>query len=151
MLEAIDVHADGLKRAALAAGPAAPVPNCPNWTVHDLVTHIASVHCAAIGLVLERPVPPVPPADWEDVLGWWDGQRLALREALARNPESSWTPRLAHATAIHRLDAESALEEAPKTRLPPEFTQGAGEIVCAVVLPGPAGCGRGYPARLPAL
>ncbi|HET6706366.1 maleylpyruvate isomerase N-terminal domain-containing protein [Amycolatopsis sp.] len=54
MLEAIDVHADALKRAALTAGPAAPVPNCPNWTVHDLVTHIASVHCAAIGLALDR-------------------------------------------------------------------------------------------------
>ncbi|MGK3199489.1 maleylpyruvate isomerase N-terminal domain-containing protein [Amycolatopsis sp. MEPSY49] len=151
MLEAIDVHADALKRAALTAGPAAPVPNCPKWTVHDLVTHIALVHCAAIGLVLDRPLRPAPPEAWEDVLGWWDGQRLALREALARTPESPWTSRLAHATAIHRVDAESALEEAPKTRLSPEFAQHAGEIVCAVVLPGTAGCGSWYPARLPAV
>lgn len=148
MLEAIDVHADALKRAALTAGPAAPVPNCPKWTVHDLVTHIASVHCAAIGLVLDRPSPPTPPLGWEDVLGWWDGQRLALREALARNPQSPWTPRLAHATAIHRLDAESALARPVPTRLPPEFAHDAGEIVCAVLLPGSPRCDSGD--RLPA-
>jgi uncharacterized protein (TIGR03083 family) len=135
MLEAIDVHADGLKRAALKAGPAAPVPNCPKWTVHDLVTHIAFVHSFAVGLAMNRPAKPAPPPDWEDVLGWWDGQRLALREALAKDPETpafspypgfdvtvgDWTRRMAHETAIHRLDAESALEDVPPTRFSPEF------------------------------
>ncbi|WP_370970260.1 maleylpyruvate isomerase family mycothiol-dependent enzyme [Amycolatopsis sp. cg9] len=135
MLEAIDVHADALKRAALKAGPAAPVPNCPKWTVHDLVTHVAFVHCFAIGLAVNQPRKPAPPADWEDVLGWWDGQRLALREALGRAPETpafspypgfevtvgDWTRRMAHETAIHRLDAESALGEAPETRFSPAF------------------------------
>ncbi|GHG49102.1 MULTISPECIES: maleylpyruvate isomerase N-terminal domain-containing protein [Amycolatopsis] len=148
MLEAIDVHADALKRAALTAGPSARVPNCPKWTVHDLVAHIASVHGAAIGLVLDRPLSPTPPPDWEDVLGWWDGQRLALREALIRNPGSPWTGRLAHATAIHRLDAESALAQPVPTRLSPEFARGAAEMVCGVLLPGSAGCGSGD--RLPA-
>ncbi|WP_242548074.1 hypothetical protein [Amycolatopsis sp. MtRt-6] len=112
------------------------------------MTHIASLHCAVIGLVLDRPLQPSPPPGWDDVLGWWDGQRLALREALVRNPGSPWTPRLAHATAIHRLDAESALARPAPTRLPTEFTQWAGEIVCAAVLPGSAGCGSGD--RLPA-
>ncbi|MEV7091954.1 maleylpyruvate isomerase family mycothiol-dependent enzyme [Amycolatopsis sp. NPDC051045] len=135
MLEAIDVHADGLKRAALRAGPAARVPNCPKWTVQDLVTHIAFVHAFAVGLALNRPAKPAPPPDWEDVLGWWDGQRLALREALDRAPEApafspypgfdvtvgDWTRRMAHETAIHRLDAESALEDVPPTRFSPEF------------------------------
>ena len=135
MLEAIDVHADGLKRAALAAGPSAPVPNCPKWTVHDLVTHLAFVHAFAVGLAVNRPAKPAPPEDWEDVLGWWDGQRLALREALGRDPEApafspypgfdvtvgDWTRRMAHETAIHRLDAESALEDGPDTRFSPTF------------------------------
>ncbi|GLY41033.1 hypothetical protein Amsp01_070560 [Amycolatopsis sp. NBRC 101858] len=135
MLEAIDIHADALKRAALTAGPAARVPNCPKWTVHDLVAHIALVHCFAIGLAMNRPAKPAPPPDWEDLLGWWDGQRLALREALGQDPGSpayspypgfdvtvgDWTRRMAHETAIHRLDAESALEEAPETRFSPEF------------------------------
>ncbi|MEU4246010.1 maleylpyruvate isomerase family mycothiol-dependent enzyme [Amycolatopsis sp. NPDC026612] len=135
MLEAIDVHADGLKRAALKAGPAARVPNCPEWTVQDLVSHIAFVHAFAVGLAVNRPVQPAPPPDWDDVLGWWDGQRLALREALNRAPETpafspypgfavtvgDWTRRMAHETAIHRLDAESALEDGPPTRFSPSF------------------------------
>jgi uncharacterized protein (TIGR03083 family) len=134
-LEAIDVHADGLKRAALIAGPAAPVPNCPKWTVHELVTHIAFVHCFAVGLAMNRPARPEPPEDWTDILGWWDGQRLALREALGHAPETpafspypgfdttvgDWTRRMAHETAIHRLDAESALDEVPPTRFSPGF------------------------------
>jgi len=135
MLEAIDIHADALKRAALTAGPAARVPNCPKWTVHDLVAHIAFVHGFAVGLAVNRPVKPEPPADWDDVLGWWDGQRLALREALAKDPEApafspypgfevtvgDWTRRMAHETAIHRLDAESALDDVPPTRFEPGF------------------------------
>jgi uncharacterized protein (TIGR03083 family) len=99
------------------------------------VTHIAFVHSFAIGLAVNRPVKPTPPPDWDDVLGWWDGQRLALREALSRDPEAlafspypgfestvgDWTRRMAHETAIHRLDAESALEDVPPTRFSPEF------------------------------
>ncbi|MFJ1762370.1 maleylpyruvate isomerase family mycothiol-dependent enzyme [Amycolatopsis sp. NPDC088138] len=105
----------------MKAGPTAPVRNCPKWTVHDLVAHIASVYGFAVGVTLDRPVKPEPPADWDDVLGWWDGQRLALREVLARNPGTPWGRRMAHETAIHRLDAESALEDVPKTRFSPEF------------------------------
>ncbi|MEV6623000.1 maleylpyruvate isomerase family mycothiol-dependent enzyme [Amycolatopsis sp. NPDC051106] len=135
MREAIDIHADALKRAALQAGPAARVPNCPKWTVRDLVGHIAFVHCFAVGLAVNRPAKPAPPADWEDLLGWWDGQRLALREALAQDPGApayspypgfavtvgDWTRRMAHETAIHRLDAESALGDVPPTRFEPGF------------------------------
>jgi uncharacterized protein (TIGR03083 family) len=135
MREAIDIHADALKRAALKAGPAARVPNCPKWTVRDLVGHIAFVHCFAVGLAVNRPAKPVPPVDWEDLLGWWDGQRLALREALAKDPGApayspypgfdvtvgDWTRRMAHETAIHRLDAESALGDVPPTRFEPGF------------------------------
>jgi uncharacterized protein (TIGR03083 family) len=135
MLEAIDIHADGLKRAALTAGPAAPVRNCPKWTVRDLVAHIAFVHGLAVSLAVNRPVMPVPPDDWVDLLGWWDGQRLAMREAFGQAPETpafspypgfdvtvgDWTRRMAHETAIHRLDAESALADLPPTRFSPDF------------------------------
>lgn len=99
------------------------------------MTHIAFVHGLAVGLAVNRPVRPVPPEGWDDVLGWWDGQRLALREALGRDPETpafspypgfavtagDWTRRMAHETAIHRLDAESAREDAPRTRFSPAF------------------------------
>jgi uncharacterized protein (TIGR03083 family) len=108
------------------------------------VTHIAFVHGFVVGLAVNRPVKPEPPADWADVLGWWDGQRLALREALGCDPGSpafspypgfdttvgDWTRRMAHETAIHRLDAESALEDAPGTRFSPEFaTDGIDEFL----------------------
>ena len=99
------------------------------------MTHIAFVHGFAVGLAMNRPVPPAPPPGWDDVLGWWDGQRLALREALGRAPETpafspypgfattvgDWTRRMAHETAIHRLDAESAFEDGPATRFSPGF------------------------------
>lgn len=99
------------------------------------MAHIAFVHGFAVSLALNHPVRPEPPADWEDVLGWWDGQRLALREALGRAPETpafspypgfaetvaDWTRRMAHETAIHRLDAESALGDVPETRFSAEF------------------------------
>ena len=97
--------------------------------------HIAFVHGFAVGLAVNRPAKPAPPADWEDLLGWWDGQRLALREALAQDPGApayspysgfdvtvgDWTRRMAHETAIHRLDAESALGDVPPTRFEPGF------------------------------
>lgn len=132
MREAIDIHADALKRAALEAGPTAPVRNCPKWTVHDLVAHIGFVHGLAVSLAVNRPVKPVPPSGWDDLLGWWDGHRLALREAFGQDPEApafspypgfdvtvgDWTRRMAHETAIHRLDAESALADVPPTRFP---------------------------------
>ncbi|WP_084093630.1 maleylpyruvate isomerase family mycothiol-dependent enzyme [Amycolatopsis rifamycinica] len=135
-LEAVDVHTDALKRAALAAGPAAPVRNCPKWTVHDLVRHLAWVHAFAVATAMNREPDATPPEDWEDLLGWWDGQRLAAREALSRPPETparspfpgfeitvgDWARRMAHEAAVHRLDAESALDPVPATRLSPAFT-----------------------------
>ncbi|WP_328445897.1 maleylpyruvate isomerase family mycothiol-dependent enzyme [Amycolatopsis sp. NBC_00438] len=134
-LEAIDVHADALKRAALTAGPSAPVRNCPKWTVHDLVRHVAWVHCFAVATALNTSAEPAPPDDWDELLGWWDGQRMAMREALSQPPATparspfpgvavsvgDWTRRMAHEAAIHRLDAESALDPRPATRYSPEF------------------------------
>lgn len=131
LTEAIDIHADRLKAAALTAGPSARLRNCPKWTMHDLVTHLATVLSSTVAAITDRPADPPPPTDWADALGRWDGQRLAVREALrlpADTPVRSpfpggglltvgrWARRLAHETAIHRLDAESALAEPPATR-----------------------------------
>ncbi len=99
------------------------------------MTHIAFVHCSVIGLAVDRPAKPEPPAAWEDVLGWWDGQRLALREALSRNPDAPWTRRMAHETAIHRLDAESALAQPVHTRFSPEFANDGIDEFLTFLLP----------------
>jgi uncharacterized protein (TIGR03083 family) len=136
-LETIDIHSDRLKAAVLAAGPAAPVQNCPKWTVHDLVTHLARVLSSSVAVITDRAADQSPPTGWTDLLGYWDGQRLAAREALRRPAESpvrsrfprggdtltigELTRRLAHEMAIHRLDAESALPEPPPTRYAAAF------------------------------
>lgn len=131
LTEAIDIHADRLKAAALTAGPSARLHNCPKWTMNDLVTHLVTGLSSTVAAITDRPADPLPPADWADALGRWDGQRLAVREALrlpgetpVRSPfpggglltVGRWARRLAHETAIHRLDAESALPEPPATR-----------------------------------
>lgn len=137
LLETIDIHSDRLKTAVLTAGPAARVRNCPKWTVHDLVTHLARVLSSSVAVITGRAAEPSAPADWTDLLGCWDGERLALREALRRPADSpvrspfprggatitsgELTRRLAHEMAIHRLDAESALPEPPPTRYAAAF------------------------------
>ena len=124
----IEEQAAALRAAAVAAGPAAPVPTCPEWTVQDLVAHIARVHAWAVeGLRTApdagRPRRPVAPDVWDDVLPWWDDALATmLAELRAKGPDEPawvfspdvpataafWARRQAHETAIHRLDAEHA-------------------------------------------
>jgi uncharacterized protein (TIGR03083 family) len=120
-------QAAAMRAAAVAAGPDAVVPTCPEWTVQDLVRHMAKVHnWAGRSLVAppdgDRPSPDLPPTDWEGLLSWWD-KELAEFVDLLRSREPSapawifapgpreaafWARRQAHETAIHRLDAEHA-------------------------------------------
>lgn len=138
LLEAIDIHADRIKAATLAAGPAAPVRNCPEWTVLDLVTHLTTVLSYTVAAITDQKAEPRRATAWEDALGRWDGERMAVREALRRPADTplrspfphggpitvgDWTRRLAHEFAIHRLDAESALPEPPVTRYRTEFAE----------------------------
>lgn len=128
-LEQIALQAAGLRSAAVAAGPDAPVPTCPGWTVHTLVRHVAKVHnWAGHALHADPGGAEVPPAGWpeawHDLLSWWDEQvDILLERLLAGGPEAPawvfdaedaprmgfWARRQAHETAIHRLDAEHAM------------------------------------------
>lgn len=130
-LERIEQQANALRAAAVAAGPAAAVPTCPDWTVHRLVRHIARVHNMVRGALDTEPsvrMPPAeqPPEDWAELLAWWDQQLKAmLGDLRAKGPDvpcwvfgitddvalarsGFWARRQAHETAIHRLDAEHA-------------------------------------------
>jgi uncharacterized protein (TIGR03083 family) len=104
------------------------VPPCPDWSLLDLVHHLGNVYRFVHGHVGRgettappRPEPERPPAD--QALAWWDAtyQRLftlldGLDPAL---PATNWAPqpkkaefwhrRMAHETAIHRWDAQSAV------------------------------------------
>jgi uncharacterized protein (TIGR03083 family) len=124
----IEEQAAALRAAAVAAGPAAPVPTCPEWTVQELVAHIARVHAWAVRALRTapdagRPRRPETPDTWDELLGWWDDALASLLADLrAKGPDEPtwvfspdvpataafWARRQAHETAIHRLDAEHA-------------------------------------------
>ncbi|NUT53714.1 MAG: maleylpyruvate isomerase family protein, partial [Saccharothrix sp.] len=115
-----------LRSAAVAAGPDAPVPTCPGWSVRDLVDHVGLTHSWALRALHtppdgDRPRPEERPADWDALLDWWDKRFAELADTLAGTLSNTpawsfigpktyafWSRRQAHETAIHRLDAEHA-------------------------------------------
>jgi uncharacterized protein (TIGR03083 family) len=115
-----------LRAAAVAAGPEAPVPTCPGWTVRDLVDHVGRVHSWALAALHtpvdgERPKPADRPSDWDELLDRCDANLAELADTLAHTTSNTpawsfvgpktfafWSRRQAHETAIHRLDAEHA-------------------------------------------
>jgi uncharacterized protein (TIGR03083 family) len=128
-------QSDALRAAAVAAGPAAAVPTCPKWTVHDLVTHIADVHTLVAAALLQTrdsswPKVEDAPAEWDELLAYWDDIRATMLTRLAGDPVKPawsfipdsgsvgwWARRQAHEAAIHRLDAEHAAHESVPTLL----------------------------------
>ncbi|MEA2554720.1 MAG: hypothetical protein QOI60_51 [Actinomycetota bacterium] len=120
------VRRDGDLLAASANGNlSAEVPTCPGWTVRELVSHVAQVYehkiaCTALGHAPE-PWPPEWPVD-RDPIDWFGDAHARLLEMFGASeptsPSATWWPpdqtvgfwarRLAHETAVHRVDAESA-------------------------------------------
>jgi uncharacterized protein (TIGR03083 family) len=123
-----------LLAAARGADPEGRVPGCPDWTAADLVWHIGEVHDFWGWIVRERAaepdryVDPQRPGDGLPVdeafaaLCTLASERAAeLYRVLADSDPAtavwSWAPRhdvawvvrrMAHETAVHRLDAEHA-------------------------------------------
>jgi uncharacterized protein (TIGR03083 family) len=127
--QALTEQAAAFRTAAVQAGPDAAVSTCPGWDVRKLVRHLARVYSMAT-LALEtapeesRPQPPTPPEDFNEVVLWWDEKLAALSHALstsdpdrpvwsffAGGTAATWTRRMAHETAVHRLDVEHALAQ----------------------------------------
>jgi uncharacterized protein (TIGR03083 family) len=120
------VREDGRKLGTAARDDLSiAVPTCPGWTVRDLVRHVAEVYehkiaCTELGRAPE-PWPPEWPAN-RDPIEWFDDAHARLLEMFARSgpstPSATWWPddqtvgfwarRMAHETAVHRVDAESA-------------------------------------------
>jgi uncharacterized protein (TIGR03083 family) len=130
-------HLDGLRAATAAfaaqvarAGPGAPVPTCPEWTVRDLVAHQGMVHRWAAALVRgERPGDDAVAAfetegrGREDLVGWLRDGALEVDRAVTEAPDdltapvflhdappprAFWARRQCHETTIHAVDAMSA-------------------------------------------
>ncbi len=122
------VRADGDRLAALADGHlSTAIPSCPGWTGYDLVSHVATVYehkiaCTELGHAPE-PWPPAWPADRDPVVWFRDAHARLLAmfdEHGPADPSATWWPsdqtvgfwarRMAHETAIHRVDAELAAD-----------------------------------------
>lgn len=130
-LDHLRADADRLAVAARKARLDAPVPTCPDWDVAALVTHVAAVydHKIACMRLQRRPEEGEwahePPAG-QHVVDWLTGTLDNLvAELRARGPEApsfTWYPtnqtvgfwyrRMAHETAVHRIDAELAAGDA---------------------------------------
>lgn len=120
------VDGDRLRGVAATADLAAPVPTCPGWTVGEAVAHTAEVYehklaCIAAAGARPDPWPPVWPD--RDPVAWFADAHARLLAVLRTTDPGApswtwwppdrtagfWTRRMAHETAVHRADVESAV------------------------------------------
>lgn len=118
--------------AGSETGLAAPVPSCPEWTVLDLVHHVSKIYLTVRSHV-SRGVTSRPEDHPARELGelptgaaavqWWTDEYEALLElfdtldpqlaawnwAPQSKQASFWFRRMAHETAVHRWDAQTAV------------------------------------------
>jgi uncharacterized protein (TIGR03083 family) len=122
------IEADGEALiAAVAAAPSARIATCPGWTNRDLAKHVGNVYSFVIAqLRAADPAERAPserlPAPAEgDITPWLRERHTAilatLRSTAPASPAWNWTAnktaaffyrRMAHETAVHRLDAQQA-------------------------------------------
>ena len=127
-LQVLDADVEAILAASLDL--AAAVPGCPGWAVRDLLSHVIGVYRHKIVALDSGEQPPQRDVgDWGDLAEDEDPRDVlrteyaALRERLtARDPLTAtwawwpseqtlgfWIRRMAHETAVHRWDAESAV------------------------------------------
>lgn len=146
---AVDEQGRALLAAAEAAGLDAPIPDCPQWTVRELVAHTGKVHRWATthvgegaAAIVDGKHPPKPNAPVDGLLEWYAEGHAALVTALTEAPDDRqgwtfipglplrafWARRQAHETAIHRADADGARGVVP-TYLPALAADGIDELM----------------------
>lgn len=128
LIDVLDREGHLLADAAAKAGTDARVPTCPEWQVRELLSHIGRVHRWATryvteGLAERIQLDDAPEVDGAELVAWYrEGHRLLVKALTdadpalecftflpAPSPLAFWARRQAHETAIHRVDAESAL------------------------------------------
>lgn len=125
LLLAIDREGQALAAAA-RSGIDREVPSCEGWTVHDVVGHVARVYTSVAEVIdqrlQEQPPRHIPKApEGSEVVAFFEQAHSEVLRALsgiaADDPIWTWSGdnrgafyhrRMAHETAIHRWDAESA-------------------------------------------
>ncbi|MGZ3141958.1 maleylpyruvate isomerase N-terminal domain-containing protein [Lentzea chajnantorensis] len=157
----IEKQASSLRSAAEQAGPGAAVPTCPEWTVLELVRHIAEVHtwagtCVVTEPAAGRPEWPKAPRDWDEALAWWDNGLATLVQRLREVPADRpawtfhgpqvagfWARRQAHETSVHRLDAQLAIgHDLPSLVFGTEFAADGVDEFLTVMMPRQLVLGR---------
>lgn len=155
-VEQLGVQYQALRAAAAKAGPEAGIPTCPDWTIAELIAHLARVYAWVPGLIDAQQPPEMPevPSSWDELLPWTDTKLEELTRAFADTdpgtpawgftPDSTvsfWARRMAHETAIHRLDAEhsvsASLEPLPGLIFDSEFAADGIDELLAVMVPVP--------------
>jgi uncharacterized protein (TIGR03083 family) len=124
----LEAETERLAAAVRDADLTRQVPSCPEWTLGDLVAHVARAHYWVATLVEQRAMTLVPnsvadhlqvPDDPDERSAWLvDGARrmgAAIRDLGPRNEVWTWATdktggfwlrRITHDTLVHRLDAE---------------------------------------------
>ncbi len=143
LVKALAHEGELLAEVAERAGTDAAVPTCPGWRVADLLRHTGAVHRWATAYVAERRLEPVGFPDAPELVGgelleWFreghadlvrtltgapaDVQCWTFLPTAPPSPVAFWARRQAHETAVHRMDAESALG-AVFSAVEPEFAE----------------------------
>lgn len=127
LLSELRLHGETLHRSAAYVGLNAPVPSCPGWTVANLIGHLSKVHGWANWIVRggdRAQFDYVRPPESE-LLATYQAVLEQLLATLVRAPDSLsvwtsvpagsagsakrfWIRRMAHETAIHRVDLQLA-------------------------------------------
>lgn len=95
-------------RYAERAGPAAPVPTCPGWTVRDLVVQLGAAHRSTAGMLRGESAPAVESMSG-DPMEWLRDGAIELVEAITRSPQEFWARRACHQTTLRAVDALAAV------------------------------------------
>ncbi|MCW2541507.1 MAG: hypothetical protein JWN95_3232 [Frankiales bacterium] len=124
LVEQLSRHGRQLMVSAVSAGLDAPVPSCPRWDVRRLVNHVTKVHHWALHIYGGGAPDDFTFAQPDDaeLFSVYAAGLKSLATGLAVRPRTDqiwtyvpgasgaefWPRRMAHETAMHRVDAELA-------------------------------------------
>jgi len=125
LLEAITLEGELLVRSATGARGDLEVPGCPGLTVAETVRHTGSLYRKVLAWIRDGEEPNVwqrAPDDDDLVAFHTDGRRALVAELADHRPDepcATWWPadrtygfwrrRIAHDTAVHRVDVQAAI------------------------------------------
>ena len=158
-IDAVERETGAFAKALMHGDGGALVPTCPDWTLRDLAIHVGQVLGFWTHVVCEGTGRPKPQFDEKPgpAAGLWFVQIAGLLagELKAATPDTevwTWNPadqsagfvarRMAHETAVHRFDAQSAVGD-PQPIEPPALAADGIEEIFAMVAAAPDRAGRG--------